>query len=51
MITDRIGLHSFPLAEFILETSHPSRRIIRQTDSSFKYKSEAEFWSIISLDI
>ena len=39
------------LAEFILETSYPSRRIIRQTDNSFKYKSEDEFCSIIRLDI
>ena len=51
MITDRIGLHSFPLAKFILDTSNPSRRIIRQTDNSSKYKSEDEFCSIICLDI
>ena len=37
------------LAECILETSYPSRRIIRQTDNSFKYKSEDEFYSIIRL--
>ena len=36
------------MAEFILETSYLSRRIIRQTDSS-KYKSEDEFCSIIFL--
>ena len=39
------------MAEFILETSYPSRRIIRQTDNSSKYKSEEEFCSIICLDI
>ena len=39
------------LAEFILETSYPSRRIIYQTDNSSKYKSEDEFCSIICLDI
>ena len=39
------------LAEFILETSYPSRRIIRQADDSSKYKSEDEFCSIIRLDI
>ena len=39
------------MAEFILETSYPSRRIIRQTDNSFKYKSEDEFCSIICLNI
>ena len=38
------------MAEFVLETSYLSRRIIRQTDSS-KYKSEDEFCSIIFLDI
>ena len=31
------------MAEFILETNYPSRRIIRQTDNSSKYKSGAEF--------
>ena len=31
------------VAEFILETNYPSRRIIRQTDNSSKYKSEDEF--------
>ena len=31
------------MAEFILETNYPSRRIIRQTDNSSKYKSEDEF--------
>ena len=36
-------------AEFILETNYSSRRIIRQTDNSRKYKSEDEFW--ICLDI
>ena len=39
------------MAEFILETSYPSRRIIRQTDNSSKYKSEEEFCYIICLDI
>ena len=39
------------MAEFILETNYPSRRIIRQTDNSSKYKSGAEFWRIICLDI
>ena len=37
------------MAEF-LETSYPSRRIISQTDNSFNYKSEDEFWRIICLD-
>ena len=37
------------MAEFILETSHPSRRIIRQTDNSPKYKFEDEFRSVIRL--
>ena len=42
----------FPyMAEFILETSYPSRRTIYQTDNSSKYKSEDEFCSIICLDI
>ena len=39
------------MAEFILETVYPSRRIIRQTDISCKYKSEDAFCSIICLDI
>ena len=39
------------MAEFILETGYPSRRIIRQTDNSSEYKSEDEFCSIICLDI
>ena len=39
------------MAEFILETSYPSKRIIRQTDNSSKYKSEDKFCSIICLDI
>ena len=39
------------LAEFILETSNPSRRIIRQTVNSSKYKSEEEFCSMICPDI
>ena len=39
------------MAEFILQTSYPSRRIILQTDNSYKYKSEDEFCSIIGLDI
>ena len=37
------------MAEFILETSYPSRRIIRQTDNSSKYKLEDEFRSVIRL--
>ena len=32
------------LAEFVLETNYLSRRIIRRTDNSSKYKSEDEFW-------
>ena len=32
-----------------LETNYPSRRIIRQTDNSFKCKSEDEFWQIFCL--
>ena len=39
------------LAEFILGTSYPSRRITRQTDNSSKYRSEDEFCSTIRLDI
>ena len=39
------------MAEFILETVYPSRRIIRQTDNSCKYNSENAFCSIICLDI
>ena len=39
------------MAEFILETSYPSRRIIRQTDNSSKYKFEDEFRSVIRLSI
>ena len=35
------------MAEFILETSYPSRWIIRQTDNSSKHKSEDEFCSIL----
>ena len=31
------------LAEFILETNYLSRRIIRRTDNSSKYKSQDEF--------
>ena len=38
------------MAEFIVETSYPSRRIIRQTNNSFKYKPEDEFFSIICLE-
>ena len=56
--TGKYGVHvrmlhknSPGLAEFILETSYPSRRIIRQTDNSSKYKSEDEFCSIMCLDI
>ena len=30
------------MAEFILETSYPSRRVIRPTDNSSEYRSEAE---------
>ena len=47
----RIPLPGYYLAEFILETSYPSRPIIRQTDNSSKYKSEDEFWRIVCLDI
>ena len=48
-------LHCLPqlrstLPEFILETSYPSRGIIRQTDNSSKYKSESEFCSITYLE-
>ena len=39
------------MAEFKLDTSYPSGRIIRQTDNSSKYKSEDEFWRIICLNI
>ena len=39
------------MAEFILETSYQSRRIICQTHNSFKYKTEDEFCSIICPDI
>ena len=40
------------MAEFILETSYPSRQIIRQTYNLSKYKSEDKFrWQIIYLDI
>ena len=42
-ITSQEKPHLTSLAEFILETSYPSRRIIRQTDNSSKYKSEDEF--------
>ena len=35
------------LAEFILETNYPYKRIIRQTDNSPKYKSKDEFLSNI----
>ena len=31
------------MAEFILETCYQSRRIIRKSDNSSKYKSEDEF--------
>ena len=37
------------MAEFILETSYPSRPIIRQTDNSSKYKFEDESRSVIRL--
>ena len=37
---DKSGEHT--MAELILETSYPSRQIIRQTDNSSKYKSENE---------
>ena len=47
---DVCGEASLSMAEFILETSYPSRRIIRQTDNSSKYKSEDEFCSIICLE-
>ena len=39
------------MAEFILETNYPSRRIIHQTDNSSKYKFEDEFWRIFCLHI
>ena len=39
------------MAEFILQMSYPSRRIIRQTDNSSKYKSNDEFCSIICPDL
>ena len=39
------------MVEFILESSYPSRRIIRQTDNSSSYKSEDEFWRTICLDV
>ena len=39
------------MVEFILESSYPSRRIIRKTDNSSSYKSEDEFWRIICLDV
>ena len=35
------------MAEFIPETSYPPRRIIRERDISFKYKSEDKICSII----
>ena len=44
-----LALHTEPIktqlsmAEFMLETSYPSRWIIRQTDNSSKYKSEDKF--------
>ena len=38
------------MAEFILETSYPSRRIILQTVNSSKFKSEDEFCSTIRVD-
>ena len=46
--------HTLKGAEFILETSYPSKRIVCQTDNSSKYKSEDElfeFCSTICLDI
>ena len=45
----RLDYYLLTLAEFILEKSYPSRRIIRQTDNSSKYKSEDEFYSITCL--
>ena len=39
------------MAEFILETSYLSRRVIRQADNSSKYKSQDEFCSLIFPDI
>ena len=33
------------MAKFMLETSYPSRQIIRQSDNSSKNKSEDEFFS------
>ena len=47
---DVCGEASLSMAEFILETSYPSRRIIRQRDNLSKYKSEDEFCSIICLE-
>ena len=43
LYTTDFGLIFITMAEFILETNYPSRRIIRQTDNSSKYKSEDEF--------
>ena len=47
---DVCGEASLSMTEFILETSYPSRRIIRQRDNLSKYKSEDEFCSIICLE-
>ena len=47
---DVCGEASLSKAEFILETSYPSRRIIRQRDNLSKYKSEDEFCYIICLE-
>ena len=40
--------HTLKGAEFILETSYPSKRIVRQTDNSSKYKSEDELFEFCS---
>ena len=50
ILKDVCGEASLSMAEFILETSYLSRRIIHQTDNSSKYKSEDEFCSIICLE-
>ena len=42
---------AYPLAQFILETNYPSRRIIRETDNPSRYKSGDGSWQIIRLDI
>ena len=49
ILKDVCGEASLSMAEFILETSYLSRRIIH-TNNSSKYKSEDEFCSIICLE-